>query len=190
MKVRIIASLVMALLFSVGTASASSIGVYFAADGSDCDATAAAYTPLNWYVLAHLYQDGAATGMTGAEFRVSGVPTAWFHTITANPTASAVLGNLFTGTNIAWAGCQTGPFVTLYSVSTFPTATPTAEMDWQILAHTTPSNPSFNCPVLVMCDAPVYTMVCVSGGEAFLNGRPCTVGVNPSTWTQVKTLFN
>ena len=48
MKVRIIASLVLALMFAVGTANASSIGVYFAADGSDCDATAAAFGPLNW----------------------------------------------------------------------------------------------------------------------------------------------
>ena len=191
MKVRIIASLVMALLFAVGTANASSIGIYFAADGSDCDATAAAYTPLNWWVLAHIYGgDLEGGGMTGAEFRVSGVPGAWFHTITPNPAAATVLGALFTGTNVAFAACQNGPWVLLYTVSTFPTSAPTGEMIWQVLAHGVPSNPTFNCPVLVACDAPYYTMHCVPGGEAFLNGRPCTVGVDAKTWTEVKSLFN
>ncbi len=188
MKVRIIASLVMALLFSVGTASASSIGVYFAADGSDCDATVAPYSQVNWYVLAHLYRDGAVDGMTGAEFRVANVPSAWFNTVTPTPAANTVLGNLFTGTNVAFAGCQPGPWVLLYTVNTFAVSA-LGPMDWQVLAHSTPSNPDFNCPLLVFCDAPVYTKICVSGGEAFVNGGTCTVGVAPATWSSVKSMY-
>ena len=189
MKVRIIASLVLALMFAVGSASASSIGVYFAGDGSDCDATAAPFTPLGWYVLAHLYGDAGIDGLTGAEFRVSGVPGAWFHTITANPAANTVLGNLFSGTNVAFPGCMPGPWVLLYTVSTFPTA-PSGPMTWQVLAHSVPSSPLFNCPLIVFCDAPVYSKICVPGGEAFVNGGPCTVGVAPATWSEVKSLFN
>jgi hypothetical protein len=189
MKVRTIAALVMALLFSVGSASASSIGVYFAADGSDCDATVAAFSQLNWYVLAHLYGDAGTAGLTGTEFRVANVPGAWFHTITASPAANTVLGNLFTGTNVAFAGCQPGPWVLLYSVSTFAVSALPA-MDWQVLAHSTPSNPDFNCPLIVLCDAPVYTKICVPGGEAFVNGGTCNIGVAPATWSQVKQMFN
>lgn len=189
MKVRIIASLVMALMFAVGSANASSIGVYFAADGSDCDGTAAPYSPLGWWVIAHLYGDIMADGITGAEFRVSGVDGTWFHTITANPAANTVLGNLFSGTNVAFPGCMPGPWVLLYTVSTFPTSVPAGEIVWKVMAHNNPSNPLYNCPLLVGCDAPVYTKICVSGGEAFLNGRPCTVGVDQTTWSQVKSLY-
>jgi hypothetical protein len=189
MKVRIIASLVLALCLGIGTANASSIGIYFAADGSDCDYTAGMYQMFTWYVLVHTYGDAAVDGITSAEFRVDGVPGSWFNNISSNPAANTVLGNLFTGTNIAFPGCMPGPWVLLYTVSSLPTAPPTA-MTWKVLMHSTPSNPDFLCPLVTRCDIPVYTKLCVSGGEAFLNGLPCTVGVAPTTWSHVKSLFN
>jgi hypothetical protein len=189
MKVRIIASLVMALCLGIGTANASSIGIYFAADGSDCDFTAAAFQQFTWYVLVHTYGDAAVDGITSAEFRVDGVPASWFNNIAANPAANTVLGNLFTGTNIAFPVCQPGPWILLYTVSSLPLAAPTP-MTWKVLQHTSPSSPDFLCPLITRCDVPVYTKLCVSGGEAFVNNGSCTVGVAPATWTQVKSLFN
>jgi hypothetical protein len=55
--------------------------------------------------------------------------------------------------------------------------------------HTTPSNPQRLCPVQVLCDAPTYTQICVAGGQAILDGRPCTVAVEPKSWSQVKSLY-
>jgi hypothetical protein len=189
MKVRIIASLVLALCLGIGTANASSIGIYFAADGSDCDYTAAMYGMFNWYVLVHAYGDGAVNGVTSAEFRVDGVPASWFNNISANPAANTVLGNLFTGTNVAFPGCMPGPWILLYTVSSLPTAPPTAAT-WRIMQHTTPSNPNLPCPLVTLCDAPYYTAICVSGGQAYLNGQTCSVGVEQSTWSQVKSMYN
>jgi hypothetical protein len=108
MKVRAIASLVMALCLAVGSASASSISVYFAADGSDCDTTVpAAFSSVNVWILADLYGDEATGGITGAEFRVDGWPASWFGAPTRNPAANIDVGNpLLGGTNIAFPTCQ------------------------------------------------------------------------------------
>ncbi len=190
MKLRAIA-LALVVSFAASAASAASIGVYFDAAGTDCDYTVTAlYTPVNIYVMANL-SGAAAEGMTGAEFSVHNWPSAWFANITANPAANTVLGNLWIGTNIAFPSCQPGTagMVLLYSVSGFAT-TAVPETYLTVAAHYTPSNPSFNCPLLVLCDAPVYTKVCVNAGVGILNGRPCSVGVAPSSWSKVKGLYN
>jgi hypothetical protein len=43
--------------------------------------------------------------------------------------------------------------------------------------------------VLVKCDAPVYTLICVPGGSAIINGTPCTVAVEETSWSTVKGLY-
>ena len=190
MKLRVIA-LALAVTFAASAASAASIGLYFDAAGTDCDYTVPGlYTPVNLYVMAVL-SGPAAEGLTGAEFRVLNWPGAWFANITANPAANTVLGNLFTGANIAFPACQpgTGGLVLLYSVSGFAT-TAVGETYLTVAQHFTPSNPQFPCPLLVLCDAPVYTKVCVSGGVAILNGRSCQIGVEPTSWSHVKGLYN
>ncbi len=190
MKLRAIA-LALAVSFAASAASAASIGVYFDAAGTDCDYTVTAlYTPVNLWVIANL-AGGADGGMTGAEFSIHNWPSAWFANITANPAASAVLGNVWTGANIAFPSCQPGTagMVLLYTVGGFA-ATSVGETYLTVLPHSTPSNPFFVCPLLVLCDAPVYTKVCVSGGVAILNGRACTVGVAPTSWSTVKGLYN
>ena len=89
MKVLAIASLVMALYLAVGSANASSISVYFSADGSDCDLyIPVPFTPVNLWILAGLYGDAAIGGITGAEFRVDGWPASWFGTPVRSPAAN------------------------------------------------------------------------------------------------------
>jgi len=192
MKVRVIASLVMALCLSVGSASASSIGVYFAADGSDCDADGVVpFAPFFTYVVGVLGGDAASTGLSGAEFRLDGIDPAWFNTITPNPISNLALGNPTTGgCNIAFPGCMRGPNVLLYTIQSLALA-PVAGRVLAIRQHTVPSNPNFLCSLVTLCDGPVFTKLCVSGGEAFLNlQRPCTVGVEQKSWSQVKSMFN
>jgi hypothetical protein len=192
MRVRVIASLVMVLGLAAGSASGSSIGIYFAADGTDCDATAAPFSPVNWWILGHFYGDAAVDGITGVEFRVDGWPAGWFGTPTKNAAFGTELGNPLTGgVNLAAATCQTGAggWITLYSVSGFATSA-VGPTTMAVNMHTNPSNPNYLCPLMVLCDIPVYTKICVSGGEAFLNGGACTVGVEPATWSQVKGLYN
>lgn len=190
MKLRVIA-LALAVTFAASAASAASISLFFDAAGTDCDYTVPAlYTPVNLYILA-LLGGPSADGMTGAEFRVLNWPVAWFANITANPAANTVLGSIWTGANIAFPGCQPGSAgkVLLYSVSGFATSA-VGETYLTVVQHYTPSNPNFPCPLLVLCDSPVYTKVCVSGGVAILNGRTCQIAVEPTSWSNVKALYN
>lgn len=192
MKVRVIASLVTAVCLSFGTASASSIGPFFANDGSDCDADGVQpFAPFFIYIGAVLGGDAAGPGISGAEFQCTGVDPAWFNTVTPNPASGLALGTpIGGGCNIAFPGCMSGGFVLLYTVQSLALA-PVTGRTLAVTQHTTPSNPNFLCPLVTLCDGPVFTKLCVSGGEAFLNaGRPCTVGVEAKSWSQVKSLFN
>jgi hypothetical protein len=189
MKVRVIATLVMALCLAVGSASASSIGAYFASDASDCDGSNGQFTQGTLYIIAVLGGDALATGLTTAEFRMDGFPAGWFPTVTANPAANVTLGGPLTGgCNIGFPACQTGGGrVVLYTISYFATSV-VDETYLTVDRHTSPSNPLFMCALATQCDEN-FTKVCVPGGQAILNGGPCTVGVDSKSWAQVKSLY-
>ena len=172
-------------------AQASSIGVYFDAAGTDCDTQVQPFVGFNTYILANLYADAAASGLTGAEFRVTGVDPAWFSTISGNPAAPIQFGNpLQTGCNIAFSQCQTGTgqVVLLYTVSII-TLAPVPATTLRVLPRSPPSNSRFPCPLVTLCDAPAFSILCVSGGEAFINGGTCAVSVSRTTWTAMKSLY-
>ena len=192
MKVRVIASLVMALCLAVGSASGSSIGVYFAADGSDCDATVAQNTPVTVYLLADMYADAGTGGITSAEFQVRNWPGSWFGSPTPSPAANISVGNpVGGGCNIAFPTCQppgVNGLILLYTINAFATTAP-ADLRLVTDKHTTPSNPNFQCPLVTICDE-VFSLLCVAGGEARINGGPCTVAVAPATWSAVKDLYS
>ena len=54
-----------------------------------------------------------------------------------------------------------------------------------------PANPSFSCPLLSLCNNPLFTLYCVSGGRLIINptDRSCTVAVEQATWSRVKGLY-
>lgn len=192
MRTRVIALLFLALCLAVGPASASSIGVFFAPDGSDCDGSIPGFTPGTFWVLAVLGGDAAAGGITGVEFRLVGVPGGWFLNPTVNPVFNIVVGTSFAqGYNLASGSCQagSGSILTLYTVSYFATTTEPPSY-WRVDRHTTPSSPAFPCPLMVLCDALVFTKLCVGGGECLINGGPCTVGVEETRWSTMKSLYN
>jgi hypothetical protein len=190
MKLRVIATLCLALALGVGSASAQSIGVYFDANGGTCSTAIAPNTPFTMYMIANL---GGATsgGITGAEFRMDGFPAGWFGTPSRNPAANIDVGNPMNGgTNLAFPSCQAGSGgrVLLFTINGFATSA-VVNRYFQILQHTTPSNPNFVCPLVTICDA-VFTKICVTGGVAIVNGPPCTVAVQPASWSAVKEMFN
>lgn len=190
MKLRVIASLVLALGLA-GSAAAQSIGVYWDQAGATCATSQAANTPGTMYVLATL-GGAAAGGITGAEFRVDGFPANWFANVIPSPAATVVLGSaLGTGCNIAFPSCQPGAggIVLLYTVSYFAVDLQVNRVV-SVLRHTTPGNANFACPLVTLCDPPLFTKVCVNGGQGIINGGNCTVSVEQRSWSSVKSLFN
>ena len=192
MKLRIV-SFVAAMVLGAGIASAASIGVFGDQAGGTCNIAAAPGGAGSLYILATL--GGAVSGgMTGAEFRVDNLPTAWFVNLIPNPAANLTLGNPFAlggGANIAFPGCQIGGggVVLLWTVSFFATTAET-NRTLTVARHTNPSNLNFQCPLMTLCDSPVFTKVCVSGGQAVINGPSCTVAVAQKSWSGVKALYN
>ncbi len=193
MKLRVIAPLVLALALAASTASGQSIGIYADPSGANCNLTAGLFQAFNWYILVNL-GGAAAGGTTGAEFRVDNWPASWsFNTLTPNANSNLVLASPLTGgCNIAFPSCQPGSsgVVVLFTVNTLPLDAQT-NRNVAVLRHNTPSNINFQCPLITLCDIPVFTKICVNGGQARINGPGnCTVAVERQTWSNVKALYS
>lgn len=156
-------------LVAAPESAAQSITISESADGTSC------YMPDippggSGTAYIHAWLGGPTSGgITGAEFRIVGMPPEMIVSVTPNPAANIFLGNPFGGgCNIAFPLCQTGTngVVLLYTVnlSVPPTGVPHYVLEVQ--RHTPPSGPSFECPLVTLCDAPVFTNVCVSGGRS------------------------
>lgn len=183
------------LLVTPAGASGSSIGVFFDPDATDCDISVAPLSTFNVYVSAILGADAAGAGISGAEFRVDGL-TQWVTAVAPNPAASLSLGDPTAGwCAIAFPTCMGGEesrgAVLLYTITcltTFPVSPVTAT----VMHHALPCDSCFPCrwaPCVTLCDDPVFTTVLVSGGQALINNGACTVGVQPSAWGRVKSLY-
>lgn len=130
--------------------------------------------------------DGATvSGMTGAEFQIVGLPAGWTATAVPNPGASVVVGSPLTGgVDIVFPDCHVEPDVALYTLIITPTTNEVANLS--ITQHQSPSNPNYPCPLVILCDAPVFTKVCVTGGTATITTceiDPCSSDTTPPTIT-------
>ena len=169
------------------------IGIYFDPAGRNCTGTIRPGEPGTVYVIAKLA--GLSTcGIAGAEFRFSGVPESWTTYPVANPEV-LTLGDPFVDGVSLGSRClrpESGSVV-LYSVQVVATSE-VNDILFHVQARDPPMNPAFTCPLLVLCDYPMFTMVCVEGLSCFVNSstpRVCQrpVAVMASTWSQVKKLF-
>lgn len=167
-------------------AGAQGIGVYIDSQGWTCALLIPPTTPTTCYVLAQ----GAYAGLTGAEFGIQGWTDPFLVTATPSPDAAVALGDPVMqrlgsswvgGTNIAFADCQTTVPVLLFTLTVLnPTGTasyPTI----RVRAHSSPSNGTMACPLITLCDAPVFTAQCVLGGQtAVVPGPTSLVPHSPS----------
>jgi len=187
----------------VGSAFAeeTTIGVYVDAAGTQCTGTTVGGVLVGsvWANLA----GAAAGGITGAEFRIDN--THRFDCtvgVVPDPNAIIYLGDPFNlaGTNIVYDSCQTGPRVQLFTF-TLVKNTAVTDVELMLTQHFRPSNPSFGvCPMVTLCDAPAYTIVCVGLADSVhwralidqsvAPTADCApVGVSATTWTQIKELY-
>ena len=172
---------------------ATTLGLYFDPQGTTFERPQPANAADTAWILAVPGGDAAADGIVGAEFRLDNFPSDWFVTPVANPAASLILGGpLAGGTSIAFDTCQSPGVpatpVLLFTLNYFATSVHDQHVV-RVLQHSTPSNPAFQCPLVVLCDAPTYTKLCVTGGLAAFNW-PGFTAVTPSTWSAVKSLFD
>lgn len=170
----------------------ASLGVYFDAQGTQCQGTIRPGTPATIYVLAKVGPE--AGGITGAEFRFDGLPSSW--TVYPVPNAIAFsLGDPFAGgVNIAFSQCwATGSVVRLYTVLVLA-ASEEDDVEFALVQRERPSNPNFPCPLVTACDAPMFTMHCVASYPCRVNATipgPCDeiLAVEDASWSAVRQLY-
>jgi hypothetical protein len=191
---RLVISLVSAaacwgFVLASGTARASSIGVYFDLQATTACAEQHPVTPGTAYILAVLDQIPSEIGIAGAGFRVDGMPTDWSATVVPR-SGGDTIGNPLTGGCVIGFPCQASHIVLLYTIH----YTVVSDLMVRLNVHeqTPPSNPPLACPVIDLgsCETAEGVWFCVSGGTAAINDPSfCTVGVEPSTWSRVKSLY-
>ena len=192
------------------------IGVFSDASGSNCciDATGGVTT------LHVLFVTGGATsaGIVGAEFRVDVTPTSastffiWSAAAESNISLGEPVNNVAPQSlNIAFPLCQTitGFAGDHISLGTITVINATEEHELQVRPHLNPTNPSFKCPLVNLCDGPIFSQVCLTlqdgdpelegaepiGFRSYLNSPTCAgascgfVSVEESSWSGVKSLF-
>lgn len=156
-----------------GSAHAQSLIVNAARDRLSCRADAPAGVPVTLYVLAmpHWFN-----GIAGVELRIEGLPPEWWATATPNPAANYTTGDPLAaaGAQIAFGDCavaDAGGAVLLYTLEVMHQGD-TAMHELLVRGRMNPSDPRFACAFLVLCDAPVYTRLCVSTAPFYLNTAP------------------
>ena len=150
-----------------------------------------------------------AAGISGAEFYVEGLenlPGNWSCSVIPNP-ASTYVGDLCNLSDVDFDGvvserrghivfnvngplpadgCQVGDsfgHTQLATIRLADFAAPSVDLPVlyaQVVAGAPPSaGPGFDCPLLTLCDAPVFTKVCVTGGVFVINNA-IRAPINPS----------
>jgi hypothetical protein len=81
-----------------------------------------------------------------------------------NPVSNVQLGNPFAGgCNMAFPACQTGTngIVLLYTVQLAAPPSGVPHYVLTVTRHQTPSGLNFPCPLVIKCDGPVFSKVCL-----------------------------
>jgi flagellar hook capping protein FlgD len=177
-------------------ANAVRIGLFADPAATSCNIQIPPSTGRTLYLLAIL-DDAPANGLRAYELRVTGIPTNWFASFTANGFISQ-LGNPITGGGLVSAStCMTSTnrILQLGTVSVFATSA-VSNVALRVEAHAAPSNSEYACPVIALCDVgnscvpqaplPKYSKLCVEGLESVINGSPCTVDAPDETESQVR----
>ena len=193
---------VAALAVLSSPASAQYIGIFMDREATTCVANVGATPYIDLHVVAVL--EGAVTTMTGAQFKITGVPSGWTpenalwvpdagsgislgHPLFATP-----VHPLTPGINVTFGSCMSFPeggTLPLGRIILLGAPTPrhvTLRVEFFDLV---PPDP--DCPFVTYCE-PDYVKTCVGGGEIVLNGPSssgCYVPVATPTWTGVKQLY-
>lgn len=169
------------------------LGVYFDAEGTQCEGTIVPGQPGTVYIVAKL-SGLTECGAAGAEFRFTGLPDSWTVFPVANPNMFTT-GDPFGNGVIAVWPCDsvTDQTVLLYTVLVLATEVET-DVEFRLERRLPYANPMYLCPALLMCEFPMFSYVCVETSPCYVNhAAPTTcqvpVAVEGMTWGTVKSLY-
>lgn len=178
---------------TAGSVPPGIIGIYFDLEGQTCSGTIVPFVVSSAYVLCKL-SGITSCGITGAEFRVDGMPSEWIvQTVAIGP--NIVVGNpLGLGVNAAFGVC-TGAATGIAPILRFDmfTLTPAADVVLSVQPHQNPPNPLWPFVLVTLCDNG-YSKVRVDGGAGYINPTgpvPCDapIAVHRTQWGALKGLY-
>ncbi len=168
------------------------LGVYFDPAGTVCQGKIEPGQPGTIYILAKT-RGLTACGLTGAEFRFTGLPASW--TVFPVPNSGMFnLGDPFgQGVVSVFGNCQTAETTLLYTVLVFATSVE-ENVELGLEMRNPPTGVLTKCPVFLMCDFPMFAMICVETVPCFVNAKTARACETPlaalnSTWGGVKELY-
>lgn len=200
---RSIAAALLALVLP-SAASAQYIGIFMDRQATSCIAQVGAAPYVDLHVVAVL-GDGF-TGLTGAQFRITGAPEGWLPTnalwIPDNGVAISMGHPMFagppheevSGLNVTFSSCQqieAGDTVPIGRIILLGAPTP-ENVRLQVESFVW-SGGDPDCPISTDCIYPEFNIFCVGGGGIVLNGDDSAgcnvVSIESHTWSVVKKLY-
>ncbi len=157
------------------------VGIYSDSTGTTPCVSVPPVTGTTLYVIAKT-AGASSSGIYGVEFRIEVTnPTGWSMSYTAPATANVVMGdpvdtdpdpNMGGGVNISFPDCQVPAQgqVPLGTLSVFNASGSATNL--LVRRHSLPTNPGYPCPLLVVCDDPFYSKVCMTPAPP----DTCTLG--------------
>jgi len=185
--------MLIALLSIVGVeqAGGASIGLFSTPDCSSCNLAVSPGETGRFYVRALTEGIPPEWGFTGAGLRITGLPAGWLAVSLPNPEATLSVGDPFgpNGARMGFSSNIPGTCIDLYTVSVTATSLFT-EGRLHVEGVQSTWNPTVICPLFVpgclLCDFDV----CVDGGTLFINSAiECSVSIEKTGWTQIKSLY-
>jgi hypothetical protein len=165
------ASMPIMVFGSLSQAGVGYVGIYTDSLGTAPCATVLPLNGTTLYVIAKT-AGGSADGITGAEFRIEVTnPDGWIFTYTPPGVTNLIIGNPIDtdpdpsaggGMTLAFSNCQvpSNGMVGLGTLSVFNTSG--GVTDLLVKRHSQPTNSGYPCALLLKCDAPYYTKVCMT----------------------------
>jgi len=163
------------------------IGVFADPSGSRCNLEARPEVVTNAYLL---FRGFGIRGIQGFEFGVRGLPEGWVAFAEYCPWCGVTLPSVFgNGATFSWVSCQDEDAVLIAPVTLLATSD-VSNVQLVVGARVPPTNPAFACPQVFLCDAPVYTRICVAGQTTYVNSDiACSVDVATESWGGIKAIF-
>jgi hypothetical protein len=186
MSPRLILLRVVALLtMRSAPGSGQVLGIFADSSGTQCSLSASPGVVTNGYIL---FRRGPFDGIQGFEFRVNGLPAGWMAFADWCPLTQLCIGDLFgPGAKHVWTACRQRDPIIIAPLAIIANSEE-GNVVLTVEGRLPPTDPLRSCPLVVLCDAPAYTAVCVDVQAGIING-PCSVSVSSGTWTQIKRLY-